>query len=147
MTVSHFYQQVKDTFFSMTSGRKFKFVWDKYRFDKRIVAHNQEQIDSTAVIKVASQDDVEEWHENILEFINHLITSNKISNLNQIAFLFRSAKFSPMTIENENMFVSPTPKVNGPEDIMQTQSRPSGNSFLRFSILSKCGFRLPVASS
>lgn len=77
---------------SVTSGRKFKFAWDKYRFDKRIVAHNQEQIDSTAVIKVASQDDVDEWHENILEFINYLIKSNKISNLNQIAFLFRSVK-------------------------------------------------------
>lgn len=77
---------------SRTSGRKFKFEWGKYRFDKKIVAHNQDEIDSKAVIKVSSQDDVDEWHENILEFINHLLDSNKILNLNQIAFLFRSVK-------------------------------------------------------
>lgn len=81
-----------DEWISRTSGRKFKFEWGKYRFDKKIVAHNQDQIESKTVIKVSSQDDVDEWHENILEFINHLLESNKISNLNQIAFLFRSVK-------------------------------------------------------
>lgn len=75
-----------------TSGRDFKFEWDKYRFEKKIIANNIEEIKSVAIIKVSSQNDMDEWHENILEFINNLISSKKISNLNQIAFLFKSVK-------------------------------------------------------
>ena len=77
---------------SVTAGRKFRFEWDNYRFNKRIIANNQEKIDSKAVIKVCAEDDVDEWQENILAFIRHMVDSKKITNLNQIAFLFRSVK-------------------------------------------------------
>ncbi len=75
-----------------TSGAKFAFNWGKYRHNKRIVAHKEEYLSSPTTIKIAAEDDVQEWHEAILDFINTLKDSGKISDLNQIAFLFNSVK-------------------------------------------------------
>ena len=75
-----------------TDGAKFKFSWDKYRYDKKIVAHNQERLSTPATIKIAVKDDTDEWHEAILDFINKLKASGKLTDLNQIAFLFKSVK-------------------------------------------------------
>lgn len=80
-----------------TAGVKFKFDWDKYRYDKRIVAHNPQRLKSPAVIKVATKDDTDEWHETVLDFINKLMTSGKLTDLNQIAFLFNSVKSTKAT--------------------------------------------------
>ena len=81
-----------NTWMQTTDGAKFKFKWDKYRYDKRIVAHNQERLSVPAVIKVAADDDSDQWHESVLEFINILLDSGKLKDLNQIAFLFNSVK-------------------------------------------------------
>lgn len=75
-----------------TSGSKFKFEWDKYRYDKRIVPYKESSIDSPCVIKIDSTNDPDEWHKNILLFIARLKQSKKITNYNQIAFLFNSVK-------------------------------------------------------
>lgn len=75
-----------------TEGANFKFSWDKYRYDKKIVPYNTERLNSPATIKVAVEDDSDEWHESVLAFINKLRDSGKITNLNQIAFLFNSVK-------------------------------------------------------
>ncbi|NLL71765.1 MAG: ATP-dependent helicase, partial [Epulopiscium sp.] len=77
---------------STTSGANFKFEWDKFRFNKYIQPHQISTLNSPTVIKVSSQDNEDEWHENILKFINHLQSSGKVVNLNQIAFLFNSVK-------------------------------------------------------
>ena len=80
-----------------TAGAKFKFSWDKYRYDKKIIAYNQEKLSTPTVVKVAANDDSDEWHETVLAFINKLKTSGKLTDLNQIAFLFNSVKSAKAT--------------------------------------------------
>lgn len=82
---------------STTSGAKFKFNWDNYRYDKRIEPHKKTEINSSAVVKLNSEDDEDEWHEKILSFINKLKESGKLSDYNQLAFLFSSVKHQRVT--------------------------------------------------
>ncbi len=80
-----------------TDGRNFKFSWDKFRYDKRIEPHEKTTIESPAVVKLASRDDDDEWHERILIFINRLKESGKLTDYNQLAFLFSSVKHPRVT--------------------------------------------------
>lgn len=82
---------------STTSGANFKFEWDKYRYEKQIVPHEKSSIQSPAVVKLFSRDDEDEWHEKILEFIIKLKESGKLSDYNQLAFLFSSVKHQRVT--------------------------------------------------
>lgn len=82
---------------STTDGAKFKFEWGKYRYSKRIVPHEKSTLKSPAVVKLAGKDDVDEWHEIILGFINALKESGKLQDYNQIAFLFNSVKHPRVT--------------------------------------------------
>ena len=50
------------------------------------------KIESPCVVKLASKDDEDEWHERVLDFINRLKNSGKIQDYNQLAFLFSSVK-------------------------------------------------------
>lgn len=43
-------------------------------------------------MKLSGVDDEDEWHENILKFIHRLKDSGKLTDYNQIAFLFSSVK-------------------------------------------------------
>lgn len=80
-----------------TDGAKFKFRWDNFRYDKRIEPHEKTTLLSPAVVKLASVDDTDEWHEKILQFINDLKASGKLTDYNQIAFLFNSVKHPRVT--------------------------------------------------
>jgi DNA helicase-2/ATP-dependent DNA helicase PcrA len=80
-----------------TDGAKFKFRWDNFRYNKRIEPHEETTLHSPAVVKLASEDDIDEWHEKILHFINELKESGKLTDYNQIAFLFSSVKHPKVT--------------------------------------------------
>lgn len=80
-----------------TSGEKFKFEWENFRYDKRIIPHEKSSISSPAVVKLSGKDDIDEWHENVLGFIKRLEESGKLSDYNQIAFLFSSVKHPRVT--------------------------------------------------
>ncbi len=82
---------------STTSGSKFKFNWDKFRYDKQIVPHEQSKINSPCVIKLSSEDNEGDWHYMILEFIRSLKDSGKLTDYNQLAFLFKSVKHQRVT--------------------------------------------------
>lgn len=82
---------------STTEGSKFKFEWGRYRYGKRIDSHAKTTRNSPSVIKLSSSEDVDEWHERILGFINQLKESGKIVDYNQLAFLFSSVKHSRVT--------------------------------------------------
>lgn len=84
-----------------TSGSNFKFEWDKYRYEKQIVPHEKSSIQSPAVVKLFSKDDEDEWHEKILAFIKRLKESGKLSDYNQLAFLFSSVKHQRVTALSE----------------------------------------------
>ena len=80
-----------------TDGAKFKFRWENFRYDKKIEPHEKTALHSPAVVKLAGVDDTDEWHEKILRFINDLKASGKLTNYNQIAFLFNSVKHPRVT--------------------------------------------------
>lgn len=80
-----------------TDGAKFKFRWGNFRYDKRIEPHEKTTLHSPAVVKLAGVDDTDEWHEKILQFINNLKASGKLTDYNQIAFLFNSVKHPRVT--------------------------------------------------
>lgn len=80
-----------------TDGAKFKFRWGNFRYDKRIEPHEKTALHSPAVVKLAGVDDADEWHEKILRFINELKSSGKLTDYNQIAFLFNSVKHPRVT--------------------------------------------------
>lgn len=80
-----------------TEGAKFKFEWGRYRYAKHIDSHAKTTRNSPSVIKLSSSEDVDEWHERILGFINQLKESGKITDYNQLAFLFSSVKHSRVT--------------------------------------------------
>lgn len=82
---------------STTEGAKFKFEWGRYRYGKRIDFHAKTTRNSPSVIKLSSSEDVDEWHERILGFINQLKGSGKITDYNQLAFLFSSVKHPRVT--------------------------------------------------
>ena len=75
-----------------TDGEKFKFDWGRYRFPKTIVPHEMSAMKSPAVVKLPGDDDADDWHERILNFIIRLRDSGKITDYNQMAFLFASVK-------------------------------------------------------
>ena len=77
---------------STTSGSRFKFAWDNFRYPKTIIPHKQTKLSSPAVIKIESVADDDEWCEENLKFIRKLQETGKITDLNQIAFLFKSVK-------------------------------------------------------
>lgn len=80
-----------------TSGAKFKFSWDRFRYSKRIEPHEKSEIQSPCVVKLASRDDEDEWHERVLNFINRLKASGKLTDYNQLAFLFSSVRHLRVT--------------------------------------------------
>lgn len=82
---------------STTSGHKFKFSWDRYRYQKKIEPHVKSDIQSPAVVKLFGKDDEDEWHEKILDFIKKLKESGKLTDYNQLAFLFSSVKHRRVT--------------------------------------------------
>lgn len=77
---------------STTSGAKFKFSWEGFRYGKKIEPFEKTKLKSRAAIKLSSDHDIDEWHNRILEFITTLRDSGKLADYNQIAFLFNSVK-------------------------------------------------------
>lgn len=80
-----------------TDGARFRFRWNRFRYDKTIEPHAKSSLKSPAVVKLASSEDLDEWCEKILGFISELIDSGKLTDYNQMAFLFNSVKHERVT--------------------------------------------------
>jgi DNA helicase-2/ATP-dependent DNA helicase PcrA len=74
-----------------TSGRDFNFDWDKYRYPKSIVSVKKQTCLERSVLQCTTKEK-DFFCEKILLEIQALLDSGRVSNLNQIAFLFRSVK-------------------------------------------------------
>ena len=74
-----------------TTCSDFGFSWGNYRFSKQIQPSAPSALGSKAVIKLSGANP-QSWHEKILQFIRSLRASGKITDYNQIAFLFTSVK-------------------------------------------------------
>lgn len=83
-----------NTWMKNTAGSGFKFSWkDLYRYDKEIIAKNSKELQSPTVIRITGNgSDPEAWYKEILKFIQALRDSGKLTDYNQLAFLFRSVK-------------------------------------------------------
>ena len=75
---------------STTAGARFRFDWEKFRYAKTIQPSAPSSLSSPTAVKLSGGDDIEDWHEKVLGFINRLHDSGKVKDYNQIAFLFRS---------------------------------------------------------
>jgi len=80
-----------------TDGARFRFRWNQFRYDKTIEPHEKTTLNSPAVVKLASVEDEDEWREKILSFIKKLLETGKLTDYNQIAFLFNSVKHERVT--------------------------------------------------
>ncbi len=68
------------------------FEWDKFRYNKKIKPFSVTTVHNPSVIRITSENDLDQWNAKNLEFIHLLKSSGKIADLNQIAFLFKSVK-------------------------------------------------------
>lgn len=69
------------------------FEWENFRFEKNIRPSKPNLIDGVpTVIKVSGERELENWGDNIIDFLSRLKESGTITNYNQVAFLFRSVK-------------------------------------------------------
>lgn len=73
--------------------------WDDgtrvFRFAKQIVPREDDFPDMPTAVRLAASDDKGEttnWHAEVLAFLNGLKASGKLTDWNQVAFLFRSVK-------------------------------------------------------
>ncbi|MBK24685.1 MAG: DNA helicase UvrD [Halobacteriovorax sp.] len=62
-----------------------------FRFDKNIIPCDKEFKTNPSVIKVSSEEG-DSWHEEVHLFLSRLVEEKRITNWNQVAFLFRSVK-------------------------------------------------------
>ena len=65
---------------------------DKYRFSKNITPAHVDFPATSAVVKIGNNHGLEQYFDEIYNFISTLKNSGSIKNYNQIAFLFRSVK-------------------------------------------------------
>lgn len=65
---------------------------ETFRFDKEIVAREDDFTDTPCVLRLSAENDTDEYHAEVLRFIRHLEQEHIITDYNQIAFLYRSVK-------------------------------------------------------
>ena len=67
--------------------------WSGYRFDKEIQPCDRQFVDMPSVVRLSvASESTEEYHNEVLRFINELRNSGKLTDYNQITFLYRSVK-------------------------------------------------------
>ena len=74
-----------------TEGREFNFDWGQYRYQKKIIPFKKNTTTEKSVVQVETKE-TDYINKKVLRFINELKESKSITDLNQIAFLFRSVK-------------------------------------------------------
>ncbi len=67
------------------------FEWGKFRYPKKIKPQPKEFQEYNSIIKVSGTSDLE-WYHEVEEFLNTLKLNDNFTDLNQVAFLFRSVK-------------------------------------------------------
>lgn len=68
------------------------FKWGNFRFDKTIIPAKKKLINASTVIRLSTEAKDDCYEETVYMFIKSLLDSEKITNLNQIAFLYSSVK-------------------------------------------------------
>lgn len=66
--------------------------WDEFRLSKELVVPEEKNIDRTRVVKLSVENSENRWQERIANFLIFMKNSKKITDYNQVAFLFRSVR-------------------------------------------------------
>lgn len=69
-----------------------KFIWQNFRFPKKIEPGKPNYSKDTAVLKCSGKDNVDDWYDSVYDFITSLKSKDVIKDYNQVAFLCRSVK-------------------------------------------------------
>jgi len=85
------------SFYNKWMANPIGFSWNQYRYSKVIKPYRQSKMKSPCVVKLSSDDDSEQWNKNILKFIKRLKKSGRLTDYNQLAFLFKSVKNEKVT--------------------------------------------------
>ncbi len=92
-----FYNKWMETTKSTEEGQEFAFSWergrDKFRHEKKIVPDEKKKNDYKAVMKLSGETE-DEWHQKVVEFLKNLKKLGKITDYNQIVFLFERVRKS-----------------------------------------------------
>ncbi|MCL1907244.1 MAG: ATP-dependent helicase [Propionibacteriaceae bacterium] len=80
-----------------TKGAKFAFDWRDFRHEKTLEAETPTTLESKAVVRLEAEFDEREWQQHLVAFIEALWASGKLTDYNQIAFLFNSVKHERVT--------------------------------------------------
>ncbi|MFL0363146.1 ATP-dependent helicase [Pseudobacillus sp. 179-B 2D1 NHS] len=65
---------------------------ESFRYDKRIEPNKGNYLDCKTVIRVSGSDGLENWEEEVYQFLVSMKEKGKLTDWNQVAFLFRSVK-------------------------------------------------------
>ncbi|MGL5644544.1 ATP-dependent helicase, partial [Cetobacterium sp.] len=66
--------------------------WDEFRHSKELIVPKDKNIDRTRVVKLSVENSENKWQERIANFLIFMKNSKKITDYNQVAFLFRSVR-------------------------------------------------------
>jgi DNA helicase-2/ATP-dependent DNA helicase PcrA len=80
------------SFYNQWMNEPGEFEWSIFRYHKTIIPNKGSVKGCPAVIHAAGADSIKSWYESVLNLIIRLRETGKITNLNQIAFLFYSVK-------------------------------------------------------
>lgn len=69
-----------------------KFIWQNFRFPKKIEPGKTNYSTDTAVLKCSGRDEIDDWYESVYDFITDLKKKDVIKDYNQVAFLCKSVK-------------------------------------------------------
>ncbi len=104
-------------FYNRYMSRPLYFQWDGFRYEKTIQAAVPAAIKSPTVVKISGFLSADNWHKKIFNFIQNLKNSGKLTDYNQIAFLFRSVK-NERAVNLANFFESNGINVYSPRSSM-----------------------------
>lgn len=77
---------------STTDGRAYDFLWKNFRFEKEIVPKKENCREGVSVMKCSGKEVLDDWYEQVYNFIKKLEKDKILSDYNQIAVLCRSVK-------------------------------------------------------
>jgi DNA helicase-2/ATP-dependent DNA helicase PcrA len=76
--------------------QNWEFDSKKFRFAKEIKPRIDDFTSVPSVVRVSASN-AEDWHKEVLEFLQHLKNNGHLTNWNQVAFLFKSVKNPKVT--------------------------------------------------
>lgn len=85
-------QSIVQFYYNWMEQNNWLYNGTNYRFDKKIEAHESNYIKQKSVIKVSGEDGKGDWESEVYLFLQAMKKKGKLTDWNQVAFLFKSVK-------------------------------------------------------